>query len=131
MLERIRGLVLVTGLRLLGAELEVLRPLERQVLLRLAFLALQPKDDLPRRLGLLVEHGLRLSSESHLLGIVPALALGEVRGLAGLVLGHLVVLVLPALLAGAVGLALFRDVDHFDELWLCIVGWGDESKAKG
>ena len=75
-------------------------------------LALQSQHDLLRRLRLLVEDGLRLAAEAHLLRVVPSLALREVTGLAGLVLRHLVDLVLAALLVLAVGLALLRDVDH-------------------
>ena len=110
-------LILVTALRLLRAELEVLRPLQAQLLLRLALLALQAKDDLPRRLGLLVEDGLRLPAKPHLLRVVPALPLGEVERFSGLVLGDLVDLVLAALLARAEGLVLLGDVDHFCMLW--------------
>jgi len=102
----------VTTLGLLGTELKVLSSLEGKLLLGLAFLAFQTEDNLTGGLGLLVENRLGLTTETHLLGVVSALALGEVRGLAGLVLGDLVHLVLLALLAGAVGLALLRYVHH-------------------
>merc|ERR1719296_558668 len=114
---RLINLVLVTTFGLLSAQLEVLGPLQRQMLLRLTFLALQTKHNLPRGLGLLVEDGLGLSSKTHLLRIVTTLSLGEVGRLSGLVLGHLVGLVLAALLTRAVGFAFFGDVDHFG-CWL-------------
>ena len=104
----------MTRLSLLGTKLEVLGTLENQMLLRLTFLALQTKDNLTCGLGLLVEHGLGLTSETHLLGIVTTLSLGEVGCFSGLVLGDLVVLVLTALLAGTVCLTFFGYVNHFD-----------------
>jgi len=108
------NLVSVAALLLLGTQLEVLSPLQRQVLLRLTLLALQTKDDLTRGLGLLVEDGLGLPSEPHLLGIVTALPLCEVASLSRLVLCHLVDFVFAALASGAVSLAFFGHVDHFD-----------------
>jgi len=104
----------VTRLSLLGTKLEVLGTLESQMLLGLTFLALQTKDNLTCGLGLLVEHGLGLTSETHLLGIVTTLSLSEVRSLSGLVLSDLVVLVLTALLAGTVSLTFFGYINHFD-----------------
>ena len=103
----------MTTLSLLGTELEVLGPLKSQVLLGLTFLALQTKNDLTCSLGLLVEDGLGLTSETHLLGIITTLSLGEVGGFSGLVLGNLVDLVLTALLAGTEGFAFFGYVNHF------------------
>ena len=48
------------------------------------------REKVPKRgAHLLVEHRLSLPTETHLLRVVPPLALGERRGLAGLVLGHL------------------------------------------
>jgi hypothetical protein len=91
----------------------VLAPLEGQLLLRLARGALEPEDDLLRSLGLLVKDGLRLTTVTGLLAIVPALTLREGRGLAGLVLGDLVQLVLAALLAGAERLPGLGNVHHF------------------
>ena len=108
----------MTGVGLLGAELEVLRPLERKLLLRLTLLALETEDDLTGSLGLLVEDGLRLSTETHLLRVVTALPLGEVRGLTGLVLRDLVDLVVAALARGAVGLPFLGDVDHLGKFEL-------------
>ena len=104
----------MTRLGLLGTELEVLCTLESQVLLGLTLLALQTKDNLTSGLGLLVEDGLGLTSETHLLGIVTTLSLGEVRCLSCLVLCDLVDLVLTALLAGTVSLTFFGYVNHFD-----------------
>ena len=115
--SRLLSLVLVTTLGLLGTELEVLSSLEGKLLLGLTFLAFQTENDLTGSLGLLVEDGLGLATEAHLLGVVSALALGEVGGLAGLVLGDLVRLVLLALLAGAVGLALLRYVHHLCKIY--------------
>lgn len=92
-------------LLLLTTELKVLAALEGNLHLVLALLALQTKDDLLGGLGLLLEHGLGLSTETLLLGIVTTLSLGEDGGLAGLVLGDLVKGVLAALLGGAEGLA--------------------------
>ncbi len=102
----------MTTISLLGTKLEVLGPLEGELLLGLTFLAFQTQDNLTGSLGLLVEDGLGLTTESHLLGVVPALALREVGGLAGLVLGHLVDLVLTAFFAGAIGLAQLGNVHH-------------------
>lgn len=104
----------MTSLHLLGTQLKVLGTLQSQMLLGLTFLTFQTKDNLTGSLGLLVEHGLGLSSETHLLGIVTTLSLGKVGRLSGLVLGDLVGLVLTALLAGAVGFAFFGYVDHFE-----------------
>ena len=104
----------MTRLSLLGTKLEVLGTLESQMLLGLTFLALQTKDNLTGGLGLLVEHGLGLTSETHLLGIVTTLSLGEVGCLSGLVLGDLVDLVPTALLAGTISLTLLGYVNHFD-----------------
>ena len=84
---------------LLLAELEVLAPLDLELLLGLARLALEPEHDLLRRLRLLVEDGLGLAAVALLLRIVAALPLGDKRRLARLVLGHLLRRVLVALLA--------------------------------
>lgn len=107
-------LILVSSLLLLLSQLEVLRPLDNQLLLSLALLAFQPEDDFPGGLRFFVEDGFGLTAEAHLLGVVAALSLGEVGGFAGFVLGDFVELVFAALLAFAVGLALFGDVDHFE-----------------
>merc|ERR1739848_242587 len=70
-------------------------------------------------LGLLVEHGLGLSTISLLLHVVTALALGKQRRLANLVLRHLVHGVALALAAPAKGAALLGDVHH-----RCLVSGG-------
>lgn len=94
-----------------GTQLEVLGSLQTQLLLSLAFFTFQTKHNLSCGLGLLVEHWLGLSSESHLFGVITTLALRKVGCLAGLVLCDLVDFVLLAL-AGTVCLALFWDVHH-------------------
>lgn len=107
------NLVLVSALGLLLSELEVLGPLEAELLLGLALLALQSDDHLPGGLGLLVEDGLGLAAEAHLLVVVPSLTLGEIRGLSRLVLGDLVDRVLLALLSLAEGFSFLGAVNHF------------------
>ena len=92
-------------------ELEVLASLQRKLGLCLAAHALQPKHDLLRGLGLLVEHGFGLTTITALLTVVSSLSLGEQRSLTSLVLGDLVLGVLAALLALAVGLAGLGNVD--------------------
>lgn len=91
----------------------MLSPLQSQMLLSLASLALHTQHNLPGSLGLLVKDGLGLSTETHLLGVVTTLSLGEVGGLAGFVLGNLMDLVLAALLAGAECFAFLGYVHHF------------------
>jgi hypothetical protein len=103
----------MTSLSLLGTELEMLRPLQSQMLLSLALLTFHTQHNLPCSLGLLVKDGLGLTTETHLLGVVTTLSLGEVGGLARFVLGDLVDLVLAALLAGAEGFAFLGYVNHF------------------
>jgi hypothetical protein len=96
-------------------KLEVLASLQGQLALGLALDALQAQHDLLGGLGLLVEDGLCLTTVTGLLAVVSALSLGEQRGLASLVLGDLVLGVLAALLALAVGVAGLRDVDLMRE----------------
>lgn len=55
----------------------MLAPLERELRLGLALRALEPQDDLLRRLCLFVEHGLRLPAVAGLLAVVAALALRD------------------------------------------------------
>jgi hypothetical protein len=105
----------MTRRRRLLTQLEMLGPLQAQLLLGLALLALQSKDNLSCRLCLFVKDGFGLSTKSHLLGIVPALALGKVGRLSCLVLCHLVVFMLLAL-ATAVRLAFFRYIYHLAEI---------------
>ena len=96
---------------LLSADLKVFAPLDRVHVHGLAHLALQAQHDLLRRLGLFVEDGLGLAAEPGLLPVVAPLSLGVERGLAGLVLGDLVHLVLAAGLALAEGALGLGDVD--------------------
>lgn len=58
-------------------EFKVLASLNWQLQLGLAYGALETQHDLLRRLGLFVEHGLRLSSVSALLAVVTTLTLRE------------------------------------------------------
>ena len=102
----------MSTLLLLGTQLEMLRPLQCQVLLRLTLLTFQTQYNLTSRLGLLVKDGLGLSTKSHLFGIVTTLALGKIGRLAGFVLCYLVNFVFAAFATGAVGFAFFGDVDH-------------------
>jgi len=107
----ITDLVLVTRSCRLGTEFKVLGSLDAQLLLGLTLFAFQSQHNLTRGLGLFVKDGLGLSTETHLLAVVPTLSLRKVTRLAGLVLRHLVQGVLLAL-ARAVGLAFFGDIDH-------------------
>jgi hypothetical protein len=82
-------------------------------------LAVEMSECVPRVLGseilglrtLLVEDGLGLTTITGLFAIITTLSLGEERGLSSLVLGNLVLRVLLALLAFAVGLAGFGNVN--------------------
>ena len=65
-------------------KLEVLAALQRQLQLSLAGNTFQSQDDLLRRLSLLVEHGLGLTTVTRLLAVVTTLTLREGRGLARL-----------------------------------------------
>merc|ERR1719512_698081 len=102
--------VLALPLLRVGAQLEVLGPLDGLHALGLALRALELEDNLFRRLGLLVEHRLGLATEALLLLFVAPVALGLAGLLACLVLRDLVRRVLLALLA--VSLPGLRDVDH-------------------
>lgn len=62
---------------LLGTQLERLTSLQYQLVLMLAYRALQSQHYLLRHLGLLLEHRLCLTTIPRLLAIVAALALGE------------------------------------------------------
>lgn len=92
----------------------MLATLQRQLQLGLALDALQSQHNLLGGLGLLVEDRLGLTTITGLLSVVSSLSLGEERGLAGLVLGHLVLGVLAALLALAVGVSGLGNVDLCD-----------------
>jgi hypothetical protein len=93
------------------SKLEMLGSLDTQLLLGLAFLTFQTKDNLTGSLSLLVKDGFGLSTETHLLGIVTPLALCEIGRLARLVLSDLVDGVLLAL-TGAVSLTFFWNIHH-------------------
>jgi len=64
-----------------------------------------------------VENGLRLTTVTRLLAVVTALSLCESGGLAGLILGDLVELVLAAFAALAEGLPCLGYVHHFAGSW--------------
>jgi hypothetical protein len=70
---------------------------------RSSFLAFPSPSKKTHGLGLLVENGLGLTSVTGLLSVISPLSLGHQRVFTLLVLGDLVRLVLPALLALAVG----------------------------
>lgn len=89
----------------------MLASLQRQLGLGLALDTLQTQHNLLGGLGLLVEDGLGLTTVTGLLTVVSALSLGEQRGLTSLVLGDLVLGVLAALLALAVGVSRLGNVD--------------------
>lgn len=89
----------------------MLATLQSQLRLGLALDAFQSQNDLLGGLGLLVEDRLGLTTITGLLTVVSALSLSEQRGLASLVLGDLVLGVLAALLALAVGVSRLRNVD--------------------
>jgi hypothetical protein len=110
----------MTSRRRLLTQLEMLSPLQAQLLLGLTFLALQSEDNLSCRLGLFVKDGLCLSTESHLLGVITTLSLSKVGSLTSLVLCYLVVFVLLAL-ATAVSLAFFRNIHHFAAVLMLLV----------
>ena len=99
----------------------MLASLQRQLVLVLAHRALQTQHNLFRRLGLLVEHGLRLTTVTLLLSIVATLALRKQRRLAGLVLRHFVRRVFSALAALAERVTGLRDVhlrfNHHDAVF--------------
>lgn len=94
----------------------MLASLERQLGLGLALDALESQHDLLGGLGLLVEDGLGLTTITGLLAVVSSLTLGKQGGLAGLVLGDLVLGVLAALTALAVGVAGLGNVDLSGEV---------------
>jgi len=70
----IQNLVDVASGLLLGTELEVLSALQLDLGLVLAFFALQTQHNLLGRLSLLVEDRLGLTTVTHLLAVVTALA---------------------------------------------------------
>ena len=82
------------------------------MLLGLALFAFETQNNLTSGLCLLVEDGLGLSTETHLLTVVSALSLGKVGSLARLVLGHLVHGMLLAL-SGTVCSTFLWYIHHF------------------
>ena len=100
------------NLGLLVADLEVLSALDWLQAHGLAVGARQSQRDLLGGLRLLVEDGLGLPPEPSLLRVVPALALRDKRGLAGLVLRDLENLVVAALWCLAEGLRGLGGVHH-------------------
>jgi len=99
---------------LVTTKLEVFASFQGQLSFGLALSALQSQDNLLCGLSLLVEDRLGLTSVTRLLAVITTLSLSEQRSFPSLVLGDLVLGVLLARLALAVGLTGFRDVDHFD-----------------
>lgn len=89
----------------------MLATLQGQLALGLALDALQSQHNLLGGLGLLVEDRLGLTTITGLLAVITTLSLSEQRGLASLVLGDLVLGVLAALLALAVGVTGLGNVD--------------------
>jgi hypothetical protein len=89
----------------------MLGSLDTQLLLGLAFLTFQTKDNLTGSLSLLVKDRFGLSTETHLLGIVTPLALCEIGRLTRLILSDLVDGVLLAF-TGTVSLAFFWNIHH-------------------
>jgi len=101
---------------LVTTEFKVLASLQGQLQLRLAGNTFQSQHNLLCSLGLLVENGLGLTTITRLLAVVTSLSLREEGGLASLVLSDLVLGVLAAVLALAVGLSSLGNVDHFDSV---------------
>jgi hypothetical protein len=89
----------------------MLASLQRQLELGLALDTLQSQNNLLGSLSLLVEDRLGLTTITGLLAVISALTLSEQGGLASFVLGDLVLGVLAALLALAVGVARLGNVD--------------------
>ena len=111
----------------------MLGSLNHELLLGLAFLAFQTQSNLLGGLSLFVKDRLGLSTETLLFRVVSSLTLfnnislpvitnevlkrnylGEVRGLASFILGHLVNSVLFAFFAFAVCSSFLGDVDHYN-----------------
>lgn len=104
----------MTGLCLLSSKLKVLGSLQSQLLLGLTLLTFKTDNNLTGCLCLLVEDGLGLSSESHLLGVITTLSLSKVGSLSSLVLGDLVYLMLFALTSSTESFAFLWYVNHFE-----------------
>jgi hypothetical protein len=89
----------------------MLASLQCQLCLCLALCALQSQHNLLRGLCLFVKDGFCLTTVTRLFAIVTTLSLGEQRGFTGLVLSDLVLGVLLALAALAVGSTGLGNVD--------------------
>jgi hypothetical protein len=109
-------LILMTSLSLLSSKLEMLGSLQSQLLLGLTLLTFKTDDNLTGGLCFLVEDGLGLSSESHLLRVITTLSLSEVGSFSGLVLGDLVNTVLAALLSLTVSFTFLWYINHIEIL---------------
>jgi len=96
----------------------VFASLEGDLLLVLARRAFHSQDNLLCGLGLLLEDGLGLTTETGLFAIVSSLTLGEKRGLTSLVLSHLMEAMTLAFAAAAEGVSGFWNVDHFTSFLL-------------
>lgn len=102
----------MTRFCLFSTKFKMLGTLEAQLLFGLALFTFQSQHYLTSRLGLFVKDWLGLSTKPHLLGIITALALGKVGGLARLVLRHLVRLMLAAFHASTICIALLGNIHH-------------------
>lgn len=103
----------MTRLGTLLSKFEMLRSLDAKLLLGLTLFTFQSKDDLTCGFSFLMEDGLSLSPETHLLGIVTTLSLGKVGSLSCLVLCNFVDSVLLAL-SSTVSSTFLWYVHHFD-----------------
>lgn len=90
----------------------MLASLQRKLALGLARSALKSQNNLLGSLSLLVQDGLGLTTVTSLLSVVSSLTSSIKRGLTGLVLGDLVLSVLSAFFALAVGSSGLRHVNH-------------------
>ena len=104
-------LINVSGDGLLLSQLKTFGSLQAKVGFGLALLALNTQHNLFRGLGFLVKDRLGLPTETHLLAVITAFSLREVRGFTSFVLGDLVFRVLLAFFAERV--LLLRCVNHF------------------
>lgn len=104
-------------LLLITTKFEVLASLQCELELSLALGAFETENDLLGGLSLLVENLLGLTTVTSLLTVVSSLTLGIEGSLTGLVLGDLVLSVLSALLALAVGSSSLWNV-HYTQILL-------------
>lgn len=114
---------------LFSSNLEVLAPLDGQLLPGLAFTALHPKDDLLGSLGLLPEDRFGLTSVTTLFSIVPSSSLSNAGFLSLLVLGYLVGRVFLTL-ALTVGFPDFWNVNHDDSFRIGLVVKSERSQKR-